>query len=30
MDSLLNEGGLGENEIASKLVTLGVSRASVF
>ncbi len=30
MDSLLNEGGLGENEIASKLVTFGVNGASVF
>jgi hypothetical protein len=27
MDSLLNEGGLGENE---KLVTFGVNGASVF
>ncbi len=30
MDSLLNEGGLGENEIASKLVIFGVNDASVF
>jgi hypothetical protein len=30
MDSLLNEGGLGENEIASKLVIFGVNGASVF
>jgi hypothetical protein len=30
MDSLLNKGCLGENEIASKLVTFGVSGASVF
>jgi hypothetical protein len=29
MDSL-NEGGLGENEIASKLITFGVTGASVF
>jgi hypothetical protein len=30
MDSLLNEAGLGKNEIASKLVIFGVNGASVF